>query len=402
MYLKKLIQRSWPGLFKMLQLAKRKLRRGSAFVNTGAGAFKPYHAKLLHAPERNRKKILHVIGNFWTGGSARIVVDIFEHMGHCYEQEILTRDIPPSPAYIGIPISLCTELESIEPILFHLQRFKPDMLHVHFLGHHRDTWGEADWQWYHNVFNAAEAYNCHILENINIPTEPYVTRRVNAYVYVSNYVKTQFGVPGCRNLIIYPGSDFTHFSRQDALPPDDCIGMVYRLERDKINEASIQVFINVIKNRKGTKALIVGGGNLMQDFRNAVSAAGLTDSFTFTDYVAYEDLPGYYKKMSVFVAPVHRESFGQVTPFAMSMGLPVAGYRVGALPEIIADDSLLAPAGDIKKLSKIVIDLLDNKERRQQIGERNNRRAKEFFSVEAMIESYKDIYGDLTRKPETE
>jgi glycosyltransferase involved in cell wall biosynthesis len=357
---------------------------------------------MLYVPERDRKKVLHVIGNFWTGGSARIVVDIFEHMGHYYEQEILTRDVPPAPAYFGIPISLCTEMESIEPILLHLQRFKPNLIHVHFLGHHRDTWGEADWQWYHNVFNAAKMYNCPIVENINIPTEPYVSSIVKAYVYVSDYVKTQFSDPACRNLIIYPGSDFTHFSRQNTLHPEDCIGMVYRLERDKINEASIQVFIDVVKNRKGTKALIVGGGSLIQDYRNAVEAGGVTDSFTFTDYVAYEDLPGYYKKMSVFVAPVHRESFGQVTPFAMSMGLPVAGYRVGALPEIIKDDSLLAPAGDIKELSKIVIELLDNKERRHQIGRRNNRRAKELFSVEAMIESYKDIYGDLIRKPETE
>jgi len=294
------------------------------------------------------------------------------------------------------------ESERVEPIVYQLQRFKPDMIHVHFLGHHRDAWGEADWQWYHNIFHAAKAYNCPILENINIPTEPYVNSSVNAYVYVSNYVKTQFGDPLCHNLVVYPGSDFNHFSRQDTTLPDHCIGMVYRLERDKINEASIEVFIEVVKNRKGTKALIVGGGNLLQHYRNAVSGAGLTDSFTFTDYVAYEDLPGYYKKLSVFVAPVHRESFGQVTPFAMSMGLPVAGYAVGALPEIISDDSLLAPAGDIKKLAEIVIGLLDNNERRHQTGLRNKLRARELFSVEAMIESYKDIYGNLIRKPETE
>jgi glycosyltransferase involved in cell wall biosynthesis len=172
--------------------------------------------------------------------------------------------------------------------------------------------------------------------------------------------------------------------------------MVYRLERDKINEASIEVFIEAVKQRKGTRALIVGGGNLLQHYRERVATEGLNDSFTFTGYVAYEDLPRYYKKMSVFVAPVHRESFGQVTPFAMSMGLPVAGYRVGALPEIIADDGLLAPPGDIKKLSEVLIELLDNKEKRHRVGIQNNRRARELFSVEAMIGSYKDIYGELT------
>jgi len=399
MYLKNWIRKYWPGLFRILKEAKSKFKKGSA--NAASVAVKPYHGRLIHPAGRNRKKVLHVIGNFWTGGSARLVVDIFEHMGHSYEQEILTRDVPPVAAYTGIRIDVCTEKDSIEPFVHHLKRFRPDLVHVHFLGHHRDTWGEEDWQWYHLFFQAAATYDCPIIENINIPTEPYVTGRVNAYVYVSEYVKAEFADPVCRNLVIYPGSDFTHFMNGDGALAADCIGMVYRLERDKINEDSIEVFIEVVKRRKGTRALIVGGGSLMQHYRNRVEAAGLIDSFTFTGYVAYEDLPSYYKKMSVFVAPVHRESFGQVTPFAMSMGLPVAGYRVGALPEILADNSLLAPAGDITKLSDIIIGLLNEEEKRRTAGARNNQRAKDLFSVEAMISNYKDIYDELTGKHET-
>jgi hypothetical protein len=60
--------------------------------------FKPYHIKILRPMQDDRKKIIHVIGNFWTGGSARLVVDIVEQLGHCYEQEIITRDVPPTPA----------------------------------------------------------------------------------------------------------------------------------------------------------------------------------------------------------------------------------------------------------------------------------------------------------------
>ena len=39
--------------------------------------------------------------------------------------------------------------------------------------------------------------------------------------------------------------------------------------------------------------------------------------------------------MAAFVAPVHSESFGHVSVFAMGMELPVAGYNVGALEEIL-------------------------------------------------------------------
>jgi glycosyltransferase involved in cell wall biosynthesis len=289
------------------------------------------------------------------------------------------------------------EMQNPSSILDELNRFTPDIVHVHYLGHQRDEWGRQDWKWYDNAFKALEAYNCPVIENINIPTEPYISKRVTHYVYVSSYVEKEFGRPGHWNEVIYPGTDFTRFTRQNLADiPDNCIGMVYRLERDKINEESIRVFTEVVKRRKETRVLIVGGGTLLDHFRKAVEDAGLTENFIFTGYVSYDDLPQYYKMMSIFIAPVHKESFGQVSPMAMNMGIPVAGYHTGALPEIIADESLLAPPGDYKKLAEIVIDLLDDRERRLKTGAANHSRAVENFSVEAMIRSYQEIYTSLT------
>lgn len=364
-----------------------------------SATFRPYAVKMRKPAEAHRKKVLHLIANFWTGGSARLVVDLIEHLGHRYEQEVVTRDVPPAPAYTGVQIILCQEMESMHPMLAELERFKPDLLHVHFLGHQRSVWGREDWTWYRNAFNAANKYGCKVVENINIPTDPFGSDLVSHYVYVSEYLKKEYSLPSHRNVVIYPGSDFAHFARPNLTDvPDNCIGMVYRLERDKINESSINVFIDVVKRRKGTKALIVGGGNLLAHYRSAVAAAGLSEAFTFTGYVAYEDLPELYKKMSVFVAPVHRESFGQVTPFAMNMGIPVAGYKVGALPEIIENPDLLAAAGDSIRLSEIIVGLLDNRERRLQIGAANHRRAKKLFSVEAMVQHYEAIYDETVHE----
>jgi glycosyltransferase involved in cell wall biosynthesis len=393
-----LIRSYFPILFVLLSKIKRKSKGADNASNRNYHpGFKPYQVKMLHPPNPSRKKILHVISNFWTGGSARLVIDIIEHLGHLYEQKVITNDIPDIPAYIGVPIIVHKETESPESIIAELKNFKPDIIHVHYLGHHRDIWGKQDWRWYNYVFKGVEEYGGKIVENINIPTEPYNSEAVSHYVYVSNYVNKEYSLAEHNNVVIYPGSDFTFFDRSDCTDiPDDCIGMVYRLERDKINEDSIDVFIDVVKRRKGTKALIVGGGNLLEYYQKAVSDAGLSDYFIFTGYVAYEDLHNYYKKLSVFVAPVHRESFGQVTPFAMNMGIPVTGYSVGALPEIIADDSLLVPPGDCQKLSDLIIELLENRSKRLQIGAANRLRAQKLFSVEAMIRSYQVIYDEMT------
>jgi glycosyltransferase involved in cell wall biosynthesis len=100
--------------------------------------------------------------------------------------------------------------------------------------------------------------------------------------------------------------------------------------------------------------------------------------------------------MALFVAPVHTESFGQVSVFAMGMELPVAGYQVGALEEILGDTQLLAPKADARALSDIVIGLLEDPERRSEIGRANRQRAEEHFSVEGMIAEYRTMYEELT------
>ena len=128
--------------------------------------------------------------------------------------------------------------------------------------------------------------------------------------------------------------------------------------------------------------------------------AGLGDKFEFTGYVSYDSLPDYYRKMTVFVAPVWKESFGQVSPFAMNMRIPVCGYDVGAIGEITADSDVLAPAGDADRLADIMVRLLDEPAERQKIGEFQYQRAQSNFSVQAMVNAYAALYRELTGVPE--
>jgi glycosyltransferase involved in cell wall biosynthesis len=171
--------------------------------------------------------------------------------------------------------------------------------------------------------------------------------------------------------------------------------MVYRLDDDKLHPNAIDVFVSIVAQRPGTRALVVGGGPLLERYRRVVAAAGLAESFTFTGYVSYDDLHAYYAQLSVFVAPVRSESFGHVVPLAMSMGIPVAAYAVGALPEILDDSSVLAPPGDAETLAAIVCQLLDSRDRRLALGAVNRNRAVERFSVDAMANQYAELYASV-------
>ena len=237
-----------------------------------------------------------------------------------------------------------------------------------------------------------------MIENLNIPVEPYVSPAVSRYVCVSDYVRTEFGADASPALTVHPGSDLETFSRDNPVvgdPASQVFGMAYRLEGDKLNEASIEPFITVTKRRPSAKAVIVGGGTLYERYRQRVDAAGMGRSFEFTGYVPYRDLPAHIGYMSVFVAPVHMESFGQVSVFAMGLGLPVVGYDVGGLPEILGGREMLAPPGDTGALSQLIIDLLEDESRRRAIGRANRERAVARFSTQAMVDKYERLYRDV-------
>ena len=339
--------------------------------------------------------MLHAVANLYTGGSARLVVDLVEHLED-FEHATVVRTAPPEPHYVGLELEEIPAIASVRAGRALLRRLRPDLLHVHYLGHERDRYGRADREWYEPLFAAAAEDGYPVVENINIPVPPYVSDSVARYVFVSDYVRRQFGADVHASVTIYPGSNLHLFSRPDgAAAPNRCVGMVYRLEADKLDETAIEVFVEIVRRRPGTKVVIVGGGRFLEPYRARVREAGMDHAFEFTAYVAYDDLPALYGRMSVFVAPPHSESFGHVVPLAMGMAIPVAAYDVGALAEILGSRRTLAPAGDARALAAKAVELLDDDELRRRIGAENRERARRLFSVEKMAADYRGLYREL-------
>jgi len=343
-----------------------------------------YTVKIIHPIKETRPRLVHAIANVMTGGSTQLVVDLYEHLGHKYEQVVATMFMPEKPAYYGLPVFDFSRLDNASEFAGFLEEQQADLLHVHY-------WGECDEGWYRKIFAAAELYSCPVIENINIPVSACLHPSVSRYVFVSNYAATYTESLPEPSQVIYPGSHLSDFTRQGVEVPDDVIGMVYRLEADKLNEESIEVFIEIVKQRPQTRVYIVGGGSFLAVYRKRVEEEGLGDSFKFTGYLHFAELPAYYRKFSLFVAPVWRESFGQVSTFAMSMELPVVGYRAGGVCEMVGNDACFARDKD--SLASLAVELLNDRKRRLEIGRANRKRALELFSVESMVNKYDQVYS---------
>ncbi len=340
-----------------------------------------------------RPRVLHVIANTAVGGSTQLVVDLMNRLGHRYQMEVLTSAVPPGPPHRNMAVRLVPQPATRAAVAAAFEAARPDLVHVHY-------WGDVDARWYQRVFAGAEAWGAPVIENINTPVAPHRSPAVRAYVYVSDTVRRTFGAGGDDERVIHPGSDLPAFAAPASVDPHAAhsIGMVYRLERDKLNAQSILPLIEVVRRRPQTRAFVIGQGSLFDGFVAQVAAAGLRDNFVFAGAVPYAELPAWYARFAVFVAPVWQESFGQVTPFAMSQGQAVVGARVGALPEILGAETWLAdtPGG----IAELAVRLLDDPGLRERVGAENRARAAALFGMEAMIAGYAALYEALAPVPD--
>ena len=332
-----------------------------------------------------RPRILHMQANVFVGGSTQLVVDLHERLGHRFEMHVATTRLPPG-GYAGMNLHHLRFKGPRADIDALLAKLKPDLVHVHY-------WGEGDTPWYRDVFSAALDAGIPVIENVNTPVPPYVDPRIRRYVMVSETIRQEFAPDLDRVSVVHPGTDYDQFRPPEAWDEHahESVGMVYRLARDKLDESSIDALILLAKRRPRTRIFVIGDGELFDPFHARVRREGVLDNFVFTGTVPYAELTRYYARFRIFVAPVVKESFGQVTPMAMAMGHAVAGNRVGALPEILGSDATLGR--NAEKLAGILVDLLDHPEKAAALGQANMVRA-QAFSVGGMIAHYRQLYAE--------
>jgi glycosyltransferase involved in cell wall biosynthesis len=82
---------------------------------------------------------------------------------------------------------------------------------------------------------------------------------------------------------------------------------------------------------------------------------------------------------------------------ALAARRPVVSTAVGGLPELIEHDvsGMLAPSGDASSLANSLIELYQSPALRFQMADVAAGRAQEKFSLQGMLNSYRDVYNDI-------
>lgn len=154
-------------------------------------------------------------------------------------------------------------------------------------------------------------------------------------ITVSNFAKQEFiklGVPEDHLKVIYPGvglltGNFSH-------PPSFTIGLLSRLDPEKGVFDFLKVVAPLLSDNPSWKILIAGEGKERKNIEQLIQKDSLANQVRLLGFVS--NLDQFFSKISVLVYPSKTpESFGVAVLEGLARGIPVAGSRIGALPEII-------------------------------------------------------------------
>lgn len=124
-----------------------------------------------------------------------------------------------------------------------------------------------------------------------------------------------------------------------------------------------------IRKEREIGVLIIGQPKKDGVIEHHVRELALGDVVTFTGRIEAKDFARHYAETTMAVIPSLYEGFGMPAGEAMACGVPVISTSGGALPEVVGDAGILVPPADSKALRQAIVALLDDPERRRQMGE---------------------------------
>lgn len=198
-----------------------------------------------------------------------------------------------------------------------------------------------------------------------------------------------------------------HSCRQElGLPPDaKLVGTVGRLVPVKNFALFLKAARRVIDSGIDTRFVLIGDGPLRDELKRMTDDLGLTHHVVFAGF--RDNVFQLISMLDLFVLCSNSETFPLALIEAMALKKPVISTNVGGISEIIDHkfNGLLCPPGDEYCLENSIISLLNDDERKRELGIRAWEKVNKVFSVNAMIDKLIKVYYELAsnnrQKPKT-
>jgi glycosyltransferase involved in cell wall biosynthesis len=286
-----------------------------------------------------------------------------------------------------------------------VRAFRPHVVHTHLHAFNYvlpAIFGRRSPAFVHTVHTLAEREQRRLVKWLAKPLLSRAVTPVAIATEVQASIRRVFQIdsiliPNGIPLASYRGSEAERreWRGREQFQPDDVIFVcVARFEAVKNHALLIRAFALAAQQRAKAHLLLVGDGVLRSELERQVQALDLGGRVRFLGI--RRDIPSILKASDVYSFASDHEGSPLSVMEAMAAGLPIAGTRVGGVPEMVPEGrvGLLTEAGDADSLAASMISLYDHAERRAALGAKAAEHAAR-FDVARMADAYAALYEKL-------
>lgn len=199
---------------------------------------------------------------------------------------------------------------------------------------------------------------------------------------VSNYSKkdicTRFKIPADRVHVVYNSVEQSKEVKKES--PNNYFLFVSETEKAKNLMGLIKAYVTLDKSIRENFSIYVVGkhGNDHENILNVVRQEQIEDKVVFFGYVTDKELDDLYAKAYAFVFPSYFEGFGLPVLEAMAKGTPVLCSNSSSIPEVGGDAVLTFDPYNENEIADRILQLVNDKELRNQMIDKGLERAKKF------------------------
>jgi glycosyltransferase involved in cell wall biosynthesis len=145
------------------------------------------------------------------------------------------------------------------------------------------------------------------------------------------------------------------------------------------------------------RLVIVGDGDMREEYQNTVKQYHLSKKVIFTGTVPNHLLPSIYRASDVVTITSSSESFGIVAIEAMACGIPVIAHNIPGVGNVIShgEDGLLTPLYDGEQLVEKLIRLLGDDPLREKMGKNGIHKVLNNYAWPAIVEKLEALYREI-------
>jgi mannosyltransferase len=236
----------------------------------------------------------------------------------------------------------------------------------------------------------------------------WLIRRMDAIIATSNisasYLKREATVipHGVDTDRYAPPADRAAAFAEAGLPGRYTIGCFGRVRAQKGTDVFVDAMCRLLPRYPDFTAVIVGAITMDQtsfanDLKKRIETAGLSSRIVMTGELPIEELPRWYRRLTIYAFTSRNEGFGLTLLEAMSSGVALVASRAGAAELVVEDGvtGVLTPPGDVDALVAALEPLLRDPAAAAAMGERARARVVEKFSLDAEANKIAEVYRAL-------